>query len=78
MKNSSIENLVLENLDLVKIIALKIAKRIPAGIELEDLVHSGILGLIDAAKKFNPEKKAQFKTYASLRIRGSIIDELRN
>ncbi len=45
---------------------------------MEDLVHTGILGLIDAVRKYDPTKGTKFATYASLRIRGAILDELRN
>ncbi len=78
MEKAEFDKKILDNLQLVKIIALKIAVRIPAGIELDDLIHTGILGLIDAINKFDPMKKVKFSTYASLRIRGAILDELRN
>ncbi len=78
MEKVEFDKKILDNLQLVKIIALKIAVRIPAGIELDDLIHTGILGLIDAINKFDPMKKVKFSTYASLRIRGAILDELRN
>ena len=78
MNKAEFDKKVLDNLQLVKIIALKIAARVPAGIELNDLIHTGIIGLIDAIKKFDPTKKVKFSTYASLRIRGAILDELRN
>lgn len=78
MKKEDFEKQVLDNLYIVKIIASKLYARIPSGIELEDLVHSGILGLIDAVRKYDPTKGTRFPTYASLRIRGAILDELRN
>ncbi len=78
MDKHEFDKKILDNLKLVKIIALKILSRVPAGIELDDLIHTGILGLIDAVNKFDPSKKVKFTTYASLRIRGSILDELRN
>jgi len=78
MDKHEFDKKILDNLKLVKIIALKIISRVPAGIELDDLIHTGILGLIDAVNKFDPSKKVKFTTYASLRIRGSILDELRN
>jgi RNA polymerase sigma factor for flagellar operon FliA len=78
MKKAEFEKQILDHLYIVKIIASKLHARLPAGIELEDLVHTGILGLIDAAKKYDPTKGTRFATYASLRIRGAILDELRN
>ena len=78
MDKAEFDKIIIDNLQLVKIIALKIAAKVPAGIELDDLIHTGILGLIDAVKKFDPLKKVKFTTYASLRIRGAILDELRN
>jgi RNA polymerase sigma factor FliA len=77
-EESEYRQLILDNLRLVRIIALKIRSRLPAGIELGDLIHTGILGLIDAIKRFDPGKGTKFATYASLRIRGAILDELRN
>lgn len=78
MDDQEYRRLILDHLRLVRIIALKIMARLPAGIELNDLVHTGIIGLIDAVKKFDPAKGVKFATYASLRIRGAILDELRN
>ncbi|MCP5051065.1 MAG: FliA/WhiG family RNA polymerase sigma factor [bacterium] len=78
MNRVDFEKRVIDNLHIVKIIASKLYARIPAGIELDDLVHTGILGLIDAVKKYDPTKGTRFSTYASLRIKGAILDELRN
>jgi RNA polymerase sigma factor for flagellar operon FliA len=78
MNKQEFEKCVLDNLYIVKIIASKLYARIPSGIELEDLVHTGILGLIDAVRKYDPTKGTRFSTYASLRIKGAILDELRN
>lgn len=63
---------------LVKYVAGKVAMQLPANIEFDDLVGYGIFGLFDAIEKFEPEKQVQFKTYAVMRIRGSIYDELRS
>ncbi len=78
MRKEEFEKTVLDNLYIVKIIASKVHARLPFGIELDDLVHTGILGLIDAVKKYDPTKGTRFSTYASLRIKGAILDELRN
>lgn len=78
MNNVDFEQQVLNHLHIVKIIASKLYARLPTGIELEDLVHTGVLGLIDAVGRYDPSKGTRFTTYASLRIRGAILDELRN
>lgn len=78
MNNAEFEKQIIDNLHIVKIIASKLHSRIPFGIELDDLVHTGILGLIDAVKKYDPTKGTRFATYASLRIKGAILDEMRN
>lgn len=78
MNNAEFEKQVLNNLHIVKIIASQLYARIPSGVELEDLVHTGVLGLIDAVGRYDPTKGTRFATYASLRIRGAILDELRN
>lgn len=62
---------------LVKIIAQKIASRLPANIELDDLISAGVIGLMDAIEKYDPSRDNKFKTYAEFRIRGAILDELR-
>ena len=62
---------------LIKYIAQKIAARLPANIELDDLMSSGVIGLMDAIDKYDPSRDNKFKTYAEFRIRGAILDELR-
>jgi len=69
--------LILSYLPLVKFIARKIYKRTPPNIEFDDLVSCGVIGLMDALMKFDPEREILFKTYAEHRIRGNILDELR-
>lgn len=61
----------------VKIIALRMARDLPASVDVDDLFSMGFLGLMDAAEKFDPARGVQFDTYAEFRIRGAIIDELR-
>ncbi len=70
-------SLVMNNLDLVARIAAYFKSRLPSHIELDDLIQSGYLGLIEASNHYKPEKGASFQTFASIRIKGSIIDELR-
>ena len=72
------EALINETLPLIKHIAHRVAARLPANIEMRDLINAGVLGLIDAVDKFEPERNIKFKTYAEVRIRGAILDSLRN
>lgn len=62
---------------LVKKIAKLLIARLPASVELDDLVQVGIIGLIEAARQFDPTQGVQFETFASQRIRGAMLDELR-
>jgi len=71
------ERLLLEHLPEVRFIARRIHDRLPPHVQLEDLIHAGVLGLIDALNKYDPGKKVHFKSYAKFRIRGAIIDSLR-
>jgi RNA polymerase sigma factor for flagellar operon FliA len=64
--------------DLVKMVATKIAYRLPPSVELDDLISAGIIGLLDAIDKYDPSKSNNFKRYAEIRIRGAILDELRS
>ncbi|MFN7685226.1 MAG: sigma-70 family RNA polymerase sigma factor, partial [Oligoflexia bacterium] len=75
--NSSRDKLILEYAPLIKYIAQKIAARLPANIELDDLISSGVIGLMDAIDKYDSGRDNKFKTYAEFRIRGAILDELR-
>ncbi len=72
------DKIVVEYAPLVRFIAQKIAARLPANIELDDLISCGVIGLMDAIDKFDPSRDNKFKTYAEFRIRGSILDELRS
>ena len=71
------DRVVLEHLPLVKAIAVRVHENLPVHVEVDDLVHAGVLGLFDAATKFNPEKQVAFSTYAKHRIKGAILDSLR-
>lgn len=62
---------------LVKRIALHMIARLPASVQLDDLLQAGMLGLLEAAQKFDGGKGASFETYAGIRIRGAIVDEMR-
>lgn len=69
--------LIERNLELVKIIAGQVAMHLPQHIEMDDLISAGSIGLIEAAGKFDVTRGVQFRSYASTRIRGAIIDDLR-
>src|SRR3954467_13821746 len=71
------DRVVLEHLPLVKAIAIRVHENLPVHVDVDDLVHSGILGLFDAASKFNPDKQVVFSSYAKHRIKGAILDSLR-
>lgn len=71
------DELIIEYSPLIKYIAHRIAMRLPPHVEIDDLVSSGVIGLMDAIDKFDPSHDIQFKTYAEFRIRGAILDELR-
>jgi RNA polymerase sigma factor for flagellar operon FliA len=65
------------HLELVRYLALRFAARLPASVEIDELVHDGIVGLIDATERFDPRRGVRFRTYAETRIRGAILDGLR-
>ncbi len=71
------DSVVLEHLPLVKAIAVRVHENLPVHVDVDDLVHAGILGLFDAASKFNPDKQVAFSSYAKHRIKGAILDSLR-
>jgi RNA polymerase sigma factor FliA len=71
-------DIILEYMPLVKFVAHRIASRLPKFIEISDLINAGVIGLIDAIEKFDPNREIKFKTYAETRIRGAILDDLRS
>lgn len=73
----SADELVLQELSQVYYIAARIRDRLPQHVDLEDLVSAGVIGLIEASRSFDSTKEAQFKTFAKFRIRGAILDSLR-
>ena len=72
------EELILKYSPLIKYVAGRLAMRLPPNISQDDLISSGVIGLMDAIEKFDSSKKIRFKTYAEFRIRGAILDELRS
>ena len=71
------DELLMEQLPQVKYIARRIHERLPQHVPFEDLVHAGIVGLIDALHKYDANKNVRFASYAKFRIRGAILDSLR-
>jgi RNA polymerase sigma factor for flagellar operon FliA len=71
------KQLIMRHLPLIKFVVHRIATRLPKSVDSNDLINTGVLGLIDAATKFDASHNVQFKTYAELRIRGAILDSLR-
>src|SRR5690348_4711105 len=71
------ERLILEHLPQVRLIARRIQERLPENISLDDLVSTGVVGLISAIDNFDPTHKVKLKTYAEYKIRGAILDSLR-
>lgn len=71
------DKIIIEYAPLVKIVAGKLSMYLGYNVEYDDLVGYGIFGLIDAIDKFDVEKGNKFETYASLRIRGAILDQIR-
>jgi RNA polymerase sigma factor FliA len=71
------DELVLKHLPLVRAIAIRVYESLPVHVDVDDLVHAGIMGLFDAAVKFNSAKQVSFHGYARHRIKGAILDSLR-
>src|SRR3546814_3666345 len=63
---------------LVRKLALQLLARLPASVQLDDLIQAGMIGLLDAARRYQETPDAQFETYATARIRGAMLDELRS
>ena len=77
MSEAERERLILEHLPQVRLIARRIQERLPENISLEDLISTGVLGLISAIDNFDPSHNVKLKTYAEYKIRGAILDSLR-
>jgi RNA polymerase sigma factor for flagellar operon FliA len=71
------EALVMRHAELVKRIAYHLAGRLPASVEVDDLIQAGMLGLLEAAANYSEGRGASFETYAGIRIRGAMLDGLR-
>lgn len=77
MSEDERERLILEHIPQVRLIARKIHERVPDSICFDDLMSAGVVGLINAIDNFDPRQNTKLKTYAEFRIRGAILDSLR-
>ncbi|MDH5559253.1 MAG: FliA/WhiG family RNA polymerase sigma factor [Deltaproteobacteria bacterium] len=74
---ASKEDVVLEYAPMVKFIANRLAARLPSEFQVDDLIQSGMIGLLEAMDKFDENKGVKFKTYAEFRVKGAMLDDLR-
>src|SRR5690606_9645073 len=72
------DELIAQHAPLVRRLALQLAARLPANVELDDLMQAGMMGLLDAVRRYEVQAAAKFETYATTRIRGAMLDELRS
>jgi len=77
MTNEERDRLIMEHLPQVRLIARRIQERLPESVSLDDLVSTGVVGLISAIDNFDPTHNVKLKTYAEYKIRGAILDSLR-
>jgi RNA polymerase sigma factor for flagellar operon FliA len=77
LQASDMEDLVAQHASLVKRIAFHLLGRLPSSVQVEDLIQAGMVGLLEASRQFQLEQGASFETYAGIRIRGAMLDELR-
>lgn len=73
----AVDTVVTEHSELVRRIAYHLAARLPASVEVDDLIQAGMVGLLEAARHFDASQGASFSTFAGIRIRGAMLDELR-
>jgi RNA polymerase sigma factor for flagellar operon FliA len=71
------DRIVLEHLPLVKAIAIRVHENLPVHVDLDDMIHAGVLGLFDSVVKYDSDKNVAFQAYAKHRIKGAILDSLR-
>lgn len=77
LQHSSVEARVAQHAPLVRRLAYHLLAKLPANVSVDDLIQAGMMGLLDALQNFQTGQGAQFETYATLRIRGAMLDELR-
>jgi len=69
---------IIDHIGLVKRIAYHLSTRLPANVQVDDLIQAGMLGLIEAARHYDPSQGASFETYAGIRVRGAMLDDVRH
>ncbi|MDC4205757.1 MAG: FliA/WhiG family RNA polymerase sigma factor [Candidatus Manganitrophus sp.] len=72
------ERLISEFAPIIRYLAQRLVFRLPPSLDVEDLIHAGVIGLMDAIGKYDPSREARFRTYAEFRIRGAMLDEIRS
>ena len=77
VRSQSYDDLVVRYAPLVKRIAYHLMNRLPPNVQAEDLIQAGMIGLIEASRNYDPSQGASFETYAGIRIRGAMLDEIR-
>ena len=77
VQRTAVVDPIVQHAELVRRIAHHLAARLPASVEIDDLVQAGMIGLLEASRSYDADQGASFETYASIRIRGSMIDEIR-
>ena len=75
--NSSNDDLVTQHAPLVKRIAYHLMSRLPPSVQADDLIQAGMIGLLEASRNYDAKQGASFETYAGIRIRGAMLDEIR-
>ena len=78
IRNKRKDVLIVKYMPLIRFIANKMILRLPSNVEIDDLISCGMVGLMDAIDKYNPQRENKFQTYAEFRIRGAMLDELRS
>lgn len=77
-RNADRERVIREFTPVIRVMAHRLAFRMPAHLDEQDLISVGVIGLMDALDKYDPTREAKFKTYAEFRIRGAMLDEIRS
>ena len=77
IENLEQQTLIEKHVQLVKRIAYHLVSRLPSSVQVQDLIQSGMIGLLEASRNYNPAQGASFETYAGIRIRGAMLDEIR-
>ncbi len=77
MGQRDMDKLLEEFAPMIRMIAQRLVFRLPSSLDVEDLIHSGVIGLMNALERYDPKINTRFKTYAEFRIRGAMLDEIR-